>query len=42
MLAPFTAHYVVLVDDIVDERVGIHSMTFKESYEQDYIDGNDE
>jgi hypothetical protein len=38
MLAPFTSHHAVSVDDISDGRVGRCSMTFQESFEKDSID----
>ena len=42
MLDPFTTHHAMLVDDIGDGHVGIRSMKFKESFDEDSIYGNDD
>ena len=41
MLAPFIAQRPTLVyNDIGDGLVGRRSMTFQESFDKDYVDGN--
>jgi hypothetical protein len=43
MLAPFTTQRAMSVDNgIGDGIVGRHSMTFQESFDNDFVDGNDE
>ena len=41
MLAPFIAKRAISVHNgISDGLVGIHSMTFQESFDKDFVDGN--
>ena len=43
MLAPFTAQRATSVDSgIGDGIVGKRSMTFQESFDKDFVDGNNE
>ena len=43
MLAPFTTQRATLVDNGIGDGIVVrHSMTFQESFNKDFIDGNGE